>query len=200
MLKIGITGLIGTGKSRVLKMFAENGIPGISADELIRSFQSPGNILWQHIRKRWGKVFFKEDGELNREKISDGLIRDPVFKKELEDLAHPLVRTEMLKIFNIWENEGKECAAAEVPLLFQAGWENMFDITILTKTRPDIQAERIMNKRKISRSKAEKWIYMQSGAGINGEKADIVLDTSVPPVETEKKVREIIRKIKEEKQ
>ncbi len=123
---------------------------------------------------------------------------DPVFKKELEEITHPLVKTEILKIFTIWKNEGKECAAAEVPLLFQAGWENIFNLIILTRTAPEIQTERIMNKRKISCVEAKKWITMQSDISIDAKKADIILDTSAPLKETEKEVKEIIRRIKEE--
>lgn len=199
MLKIAVTGKIATGKSTVLEVFKNRGIPVLSADGLVKSFQSPGNIIWQRFKQLWGRNFFDEKGEINREKVAGKLLTSPAFKKKLEKISHPAVKSEIEKIFRVWESEGKKAAAAEIPLLFQCGWENFFDIVILTTAGKRDRVERVAAKRDIPLPEAEKWVGFQEWDPAYRKRATLIIDTSGDLKETVKRTEDIIKKIKEEK-
>ncbi|MGM0569070.1 MAG: dephospho-CoA kinase [Elusimicrobiota bacterium] len=199
MLRIGLTGMMGSGKSLTLKIFKSKGIAVVSADELVRSFQQPGNILWQQIRKEWGDKYFNQKGELKRDEIAAKILSGSHFRQKLEDMTHPLVKSEIEKIFRVWEEEGRKFAAAEVPLLFKAGWENMFDLIVMTSAGVDECVRRVCKKRKITPAGAKKWIEIQAPGNNCKQKSDIIIDTSGSLREVEIRAADIVEKIKEEK-
>lgn len=195
MLKIGITGNIATGKTTVTKIFEDMGIPVVSCDELVRSLQNPGNVLWMRIKQKWGDSYFKPDYTLDREKVAANLFENHEFRTQLQDLTHPLIKQELVKIFSIWKDEGKNIAAAEMPLLFEAGWENLFHKIILTCVSREIQIKRIVEKRNMDIQTAKKWINIQKDKDEKKHKVDIVIDTGGGIEETKSILEEFIKKI-----
>jgi dephospho-CoA kinase len=196
MLKIGVTGNIATGKTTVTEMLKEMGIPVVSSDELVRKLQAPGNVLWRYIKESWGDELFNEDGTLNREAVASKLLEDNIFKKQLEEIAHPLVKEEIIKAFTSWEKEGRDMAVAEVPLLFETGWEDMFDSIILTYAPEGTQVRRVVLQRNISNDTAVKWIKVQGSQEEKKKKADIVIDTGKSIDQTKKEVFGYIEEIR----
>lgn len=178
MLKIGITGNIATGKTTVTRILKDMDIPVVSCDELVRSLQSPGNVLWRRIKQKWGDSYFKPDYTLDRKKVAMDLFEKQEFRNQLEEITHPYIKQEVIKIFSIWENEKVDIACAEVPLLFEAGWEKLFDKIILTCADRKVQLKRIVEKRNINIHTAEKWIDIQEEQDKKKEEADAVINTS----------------------
>ncbi len=197
MLKIGITGNIATGKTTVARIFKDIGISVVSSDELIRNLQNPGNILWLRIKKKWGDKYFKADYTLNREKVAVDLLRNNEFKVQLEDLTHPVIKQKIVEMFSIWKDEGKDIVAAEVPLLFEAGWEDLFDKIILTVVSREIQIKRIVEKRSIDIETAKEWIKIQMPWDMKKQKADAVINTEGSIEETRSILEEFVRRIYE---
>ncbi|MFW6172163.1 MAG: dephospho-CoA kinase [Elusimicrobiota bacterium] len=198
MLRIGITGNIGAGKTTVLEILKKMDIPVVSSDDLVRSFQKQGNVLWQEIKKEWDQKYIRENGNINREKMRESLLNEPDFKQKIEEITHPLVHQEIKKIFNVWEKEGNKIAAAEVPLLYEAGWQDVFDKTILIWAPDELRIKRIMEERNLSKKDAKKWLGLQSSQQEKKGKADYVLNTQERVEDTEKKIKKILENIKEE--
>ncbi len=201
MLRIAITGNISSGKTTVTEIFKNMKISVISADKLMRSFQQPGQMLWRKIKNKWGDKYVKKNGILDREKMAADLIVDEKFKKQIEEMSHPLIISEILKIFSVWESEGEGLAVCEVPLLFEAeqkykGLLLNFDVIILTVCDEDIRIKRIMSNRGIDRRTAEKWLKIQIPQSEITNKVDFVIDTKYNLKSVEQKVGEIIETIK----
>ena len=97
-------------------------------------------------------------------------------------------------MFSVWEKEEEAVVAAEVPLLFEAGWEELFDKIVLTSVSQDIQIERIMKKRSVDIETAKKWTKIQGDQDEKMKKANVVVNTEGNIDEVE----EIIKKFVEE--
>ncbi|MFH1416450.1 MAG: dephospho-CoA kinase [Elusimicrobiota bacterium] len=195
MLKVAITGNICTGKTSVSEIFRETGIPVVSCDELVRGLQNPGNVIWARIRQNWQDIYFNSDLTLNREKITSVILEDPGFKLRLEEISHPLVRQEVEKIFRVWEQEGIAIAACEVPLLYEAGWDILFDKVVLTYVAREVQVERIIEKKRVDLKTAEKWLNIQDPPEGKKARADLVIDTGTEIKETKIVVEKFIEEL-----
>lgn len=127
-LKIVLTGLPAAGKSTFLRAFEELGCPTFSADEVVRSLSRPCQKGYHRLLACFGEEILTAAGELDRRKILQRMLKDASFKEKLEEILHPLVKAELLSWFE--KNREASFLVAEIPLLFQAGWEDLFDLVI----------------------------------------------------------------------
>src|SRR3989304_8295604 len=97
MLKIALTGGIGSGKSTVAKLFADLGAPVIDADQIAHEIAVPGTLTLQTIAQHFGQSVLQKDGTLNRTKLADVVFQNKSERLWLEKLLHPLIQKEMLK-------------------------------------------------------------------------------------------------------
>ncbi len=193
MLKIGVTGNIASGKTVIREIFGEMGVPTLSCDEIARSLQKEGNALWLDIKKKWGGRYFNADNTLNRVKMASDLLNSKEFKLELERLMHPVIRQELIKTFSDWENKEVKIAVIEVPLLFEAGWEGLFDKTILAYAPEQLQIKRLVENRDMEVETAKKWVTLQDNQEEKKKKVGIVINTSSDI----NSIRDIVKEIME---
>ncbi|HID46034.1 MAG TPA: dephospho-CoA kinase, partial [Chromatiaceae bacterium] len=95
MLRIGLTGGIGSGKTEVSNHFSRLGAPVIDTDEISRKLVEPGQPALQQIRDQLGEQFLTEEGALNRKLLRKHIFNDPKAKTTLENILHPAIRREM---------------------------------------------------------------------------------------------------------
>jgi dephospho-CoA kinase len=95
-LIIGLTGGIGSGKSSVAALFAKHGAEIIDTDDIAHQLTRPESPVLTSIREQFGDSVFLPDGQLNRAKMRERVFSDPVAKKNLESLLHPLIRQEVV--------------------------------------------------------------------------------------------------------
>ncbi|RUM59969.1 MAG: dephospho-CoA kinase, partial [Persephonella sp.] len=120
MLKVGLTGSIGTGKSTVLKLFNQLGAYTVDVDKIVHQLYKRKDIQ-EKVKKEFGDVF-NEDGSLNRKKVAKIIFNNPEKKKVLENIIHPEVRKEVKRfIQNIEKKNKKAIVIVEVPLLIETG-------------------------------------------------------------------------------
>ncbi|HMK13424.1 MAG TPA: dephospho-CoA kinase [Burkholderiales bacterium] len=115
---VGLTGGIGSGKSSAARMFAELGILVVDTDAIAHQITAPGKPALAAIRRQFGPDIFASDGTLDRARLRKRIFSDPLAKKSLEALLHPLIRTEALQ-------QLARCttpyAVLVVPLLLETG-------------------------------------------------------------------------------
>ncbi len=127
-VKIAVTGPPASGKSTLLSSLASLGVPVFSADKVVRELSAPCQKGYHTLCRRFGQRFLTPSGELDRRLILETMLTDENFKKTLEEIFHPLVREKLAAWFD--KHQDKPFLAAEIPLLYQAGWEKLFDLVI----------------------------------------------------------------------
>ncbi|WP_022853057.1 dephospho-CoA kinase [Thermodesulfatator atlanticus] len=143
-LKIAVTGPPAAGKSTILRMFAEEGVPVFSADEEVHKLSRPCQKGFHQIIAKFGEEFLTPGGELDRKRLLKAMLKDKKLKKALEGIFHPLVKDRLIKWVN--ENQGSSRLIAEIPLLYQAGWEVFFDKVIWVTAPEDVLIGRLTQR------------------------------------------------------
>ncbi|MCD6548116.1 MAG: dephospho-CoA kinase [Thermodesulfobacterium sp.] len=143
MKKIAITGNLGTGKTTILKILQDLGFSTFSCDEAVKELYEDLDVK-EGIVKIFGKEILETEGEINKKRILEKILKDQELKKRLENILHPLVKEKFLEF--IKENEKEKVIFAEVPLLFEIGWESLFDEIWVVSCSEKTQKERIAKK------------------------------------------------------
>ncbi|WP_039883812.1 dephospho-CoA kinase [Achromobacter piechaudii] len=142
MFKIGLTGGIGSGKTRVADMLQEWGATLVDTDEIARALTAPGGAAMPAIEAEFGASALTADGALNREWMRERAFSDPAARRRLEAVLHPIITEETLR----------QAAAARgsylvfvVPLLVEslARWRSRVDRICVVDCDPDTQVARV---------------------------------------------------------
>lgn len=191
MKKIGLTGNIGTGKSTVSWMFGELGVPVLDADEIAHEALKPQSAVWKAVYERYGGAILLEDGTANREAIARIVFQDPEERKFLESQIHPHVKREIEKRMADLGRDGQPFAIAEIPLLYEARWENLFDAVIVVRCNEEQEIERCEQKFGMSREEVLLRLGAQYPLERKVEHADVVIDNDGPLEETSVQVKRL---------
>ncbi|MBU0731228.1 MAG: dephospho-CoA kinase [Proteobacteria bacterium] len=176
----GLTGSMGSGKSAVSDFMKKSfGQHHVDADLVCRDLLEVGQQGWKILNEKFGDIFFHKDGSLNREQLRKRIFEDGNFRDDLNSLLHPLVRVEI--------NNRLIAEAAihpeikhiiEVPLLFEAGWQEDFHTVIVVYADRVRCAERIMGRDGIAMQDALKAIDSQFPISTKVSLADHVIDNN----------------------
>ncbi len=152
---LGITGAIASGKSTVARMAAQVGLGLIDTDQLAREVTRPCRPAYHSIVSRLGERVVNHDGSLDRVRLRNLLLDEPGVKRILEDAIHPRV----LELLDHRLGEMDPAAgwvAVEVPLLFEAGWQDFFDSVWVVTAPLEKRIERL-KERGLDETTACKW-------------------------------------------
>ena len=143
MLKIGLTGGIGSGKSTVTQIFSDLKIPIIDADIIAHQLVEPGKPAIKAIAKQFGQQILTDQGTLNRKQLKEIIFSDPEQKKTLEQILHPLVFAEM-------ESQIKQLSSPycilSIPLLLETQMQDFVDRILVIDCPVEVQLERVKNR------------------------------------------------------
>ena len=174
MIVLGLTGSIGMGKSTAGAMFADRGVPVISADEIVHALYS-GKAAPLIEAAFPGTV---EDGTVNREKLSAAVLNnEPAFRK-LEAIIHPLVEQERLEFVENQRRSGKSLVVLDIPLLFEGGGETAVDKVVVVSCGAEQQKQRVMKRPGMTEEKFQAILARQVPDSEKRARADFVIDTS----------------------
>ena len=189
MKKIAITGSLGTGKSTILKILQNLGFSTFSCDEVVKNLYKDSDIQ-KKIIEIFGKEILSIDGKLNKKKILEKILEDNKLKEKLESLFHPLVKERLLEF--IRERKEEKIIFAEVPLLFEAGWEDLFDEIWVITCSPLTQKERILRKG-LEEKLGEKLLKLQLSLKEKEKKAHKIIFSEKSFEELEKEIKEMLK-------
>lgn len=177
MLVIGLTGGIATGKSTVAQMLREMGAQVLDADKIAHELTSPEGRAAPAVLERFGT--------LSRPDIGRVVFRDAQARRDLNAIVHPLVRQEMIDQLAA---SSAPVAVLDVPLLYEAGMEDMADIVWVVHVPEEVQIERVMARDSLTRDDALRRIRSQMPTEDKLRRADEGIDTSGPFEETRRQV------------
>lgn len=173
--RVAVTGGAASGKSLVCRHFERLGVPVIILDELARRAVLPGSAALERIAAYFGPDVLDDSGSLDRRKIRDRIIRDRSARQALERIVHPEVLRLMEEQIGAAEAAEKRIVVVEVPLLFEAGLETLFDAVILVTADRKIRIERLMARDHVVRKAAEALLDTQMAESEKIEKSDYTI-------------------------
>ena len=146
MINIAITGGIGSGKSEVTAYLSSKGYIVVDADKMSREMTAAGGKAIPYIREHFGPAFILEDGSLNRAAMRDLVFRDPAKKKLLEEGTTKVVIKDIEAIKAERERLGDKALFYDIPLLFETGTANNYDIVLVVTADYEVRKSRIMTR------------------------------------------------------
>ncbi|QCW84692.1 dephospho-CoA kinase [Methylotuvimicrobium buryatense] len=143
MLKIGLTGGIGSGKTTIADLFAELNVPVIDADAIAREVVAFGSQALEQIRHAFGEQVIAADGSLDRSAMRELIFADAEQKRKLEAIVHPMVRQSILT--RVESLDASYCIIC-VPLLVESGMLNLVDRVLVVDCPVETQIERVTKR------------------------------------------------------
>lgn len=194
MLRVALTGGIGTGKSHVVGLLRRRSVPTLDADQIVRAMQQPGQPVHAALRRRFGPGVFDARGALDRRRLGTIVFGDPAARGDLEAIVHPPVREAIEDWFRrCRDGTAAPFAAADIPLLFETGRTGSFDRVVVVACEPAVQLARIMARDGLPASDARRRIAAQLPIADKAARADFVVVTDGSFEETERQVEEVCR-------
>ncbi|MFE3162233.1 dephospho-CoA kinase [Streptomyces sp. NPDC059224] len=186
MLKVGLTGGIGAGKSEVSRLLVGHGAVLIDADRIAREVVEPGTPGLTAVVEAFGPGVLAADGTLDRPKLGSIVFADPDRLALLNSIVHPLVGARSREL----ENSAADDAVVinDVPLLAENGLAPFYDLVIVVDVAPDTQLDRLTRLRGMTEDDARARMAAQATREKRLEIADIVIDNDVPLDQLEQQV------------
>ncbi len=179
MLRVGLTGSIGTGKSFVSSVFVELGCHVLDADQTAREVVLPGTAGLKALTDVFGEESLNPDGTLDRKRLGALIFADQSKREQLNHILHPFIIARQDEILNAWEAEDRNgIGIVDAALMIESGGYKRFDKLIVVHCRPEVQLERLMLRDKLSRDEAWRRINSQMPQEEKQKFADYLIDTS----------------------
>ena len=192
MIKVGITGGIGSGKTTVCKVFSALGIPIFVADSIGKQLMNEDPLLREQLIHRFGPAVYLSDQMVDRKYLANIVFNDPSSLEKLNSMVHPAVH----KAFEKWYlKQEAPYVLHEAAILFESGFNRMMDFTITIVTREEERIARVMKRDKISEELVRQRIRNQFTDEERIKLADFVIsnneeDLIIPQIlEIDKKIR-----------
>jgi dephospho-CoA kinase len=189
MLKVGLTGGIGSGKSEVSRRLASYGALIIDADQVAREVVEPGTPGLAQVVDAFGTDVLASDGTLDRPRLAEIVFGDDALRAKLNAIIHPLVRDRIREL-----EAGAETGAVvveAVPLIAENGMAGLYDLVVVVDVSPRIQEDRLARDRGMTREQVAARVAAQASREDRLAIADIVLDNSGSLDELDREVGEL---------
>lgn len=193
MIKIGLTGSIGMGKSTVLAMFSDLGAAVWDADSAVHRLYAAGGAGAKAVGSMFPDAIV--GGAVDRRKLAGLVLGDAQALQSLEEIIHPLVAADREGFMDAAAHAGAMAAVLDIPLLFENGTEKFFDATVVVSAPADIQRVRVLARPGMTTEKFEAILKLQTPDADKRKLADYVIDTGVTIEETKRQVADVFAEI-----
>ena len=191
MLKIGLTGGIGCGKSTVAHIFEQLKTPVIDADFIAHQLVATGQPALAQIQQEFGTEIFNPDASLNRKKLSELVFSEPKQKQKLEAILHPLVYQSIQAELRQLKQLKKPYCIICIPLIFETNMTHIVDRILVVDCSVETQMERVQNRDHITKERIQAIIDTQVSRAFRKSQANNLIDNS----ETDDRLAEEVKKL-----
>jgi dephospho-CoA kinase len=176
MIKVGITGGIGSGKSIVCEVFKILGVPVFLADNVARDLQQNDNQVRSYLINLFGESIYSQGGMLDRKKLAHLIFNNKELMTKVNQIIHPVVREN----FDKWAgmHADNEYIIYEAAILFESGYYKDFDLNILVIADENIRIKRVMQRDNSSEESVRQRINNQMKDAEKMKMADYVVENN----------------------
>lgn len=174
MLRIGLTGGIGSGKSTVAARLLEHGAVVVDADRLAREVVEPGTTGLTRIAETFGPSVIAQDGTLDRAALGAVVFEDPAARRTLESITHPLIQARTHQLFAAASRDA--VIVHDVPLLVELGMAPNYHLVMMVHAHEQIRQDRLVGDRGMDPQAARNRITAQAGVVQRRAVADVWLE------------------------
>lgn len=193
MLMIGLTGNIGSGKSTVAKLLAEQGARVIDADVLAREATDDAGVLAE-IAATFGQHLVT-DGSLDRAALADVVFSDEGRRRQLNGIIHPFVRRRAAELAAGYREAGEQVVVQDIPLLFEGNMQDRFDRVFVVTAPLETRLERVRQRSGLTDEEFRRRDAAQLPLEQKAALADFVIDNSGEPEELRGQVEKTWREL-----
>lgn len=163
VMRLGLTGGIGSGKTTVANLLSQHGAAIVDADVISRQATAAGGRAIEPIAQAFGPEFITPDGALDRDRMRALAFSDPTARRRLEQIVHPLVGQETSRLAQAAIDAGHRCVVFDIPLLVEsAHWRQRVDQVLVVDCRPGTQVERVQRRSGLGREEIERILASQA--------------------------------------
>ncbi|MEV7377148.1 dephospho-CoA kinase [Streptomyces lydicus] len=194
MVKVGLTGGIGAGKSEVSRLLASYGAVVVDADKIAREVVEPGTPGLAAVVEEFGENVLTPDGTLDRPKLGGIVFNDPEKLKALNAIVHPLVGARSAELESA---AGPDAVVVhDVPLLTENGLAPLYDTVVVVDAAPQTQLDRLVRLRGMAEDEAKSRMAAQATREQRLAIADLVIDNDGPLEALEPQVRAVWERLR----
>jgi dephospho-CoA kinase len=194
MVKVGLTGGIGAGKSEVSRLLASYGAVIVDADKIAREVVEPGTPGLAAVVEEFGANILAPDGTLDRPKLGAIVFSDPGKLKALNAIVHPLVGARSAELE---ASAGPDAVVVhDVPLLTENGLAPLYDLVVVVDAAPQTQLDRLVRLRGMAEDEAKSRMAAQATREQRLAVADLVIDNDGPLEALEPQVRAVWERLR----
>ncbi|MEU7012952.1 dephospho-CoA kinase [Streptomyces sp. NPDC046385] len=195
MLKVGLTGGIGAGKSEVSRLLVSYGAVLIDADRIAREVVEPGTPGLAAVVAEFGPGILTPEGTLDRPRLGSIVFNDPERLAALNAIVHPLVGARSAELES--RATAGDVVVHDVPLLTENGLAPLYDLVVVVDTAPETQLDRLVRLRGMTEPEAKARMAAQATRAQRRAVADLVIDNDGPLEALEPQVRKVWETLKE---
>jgi len=189
VIRIGLTGSIGMGKSTTARMFAAEGVPVHDADATVHTLYAgraaplieaafPGTVA---------------DGQVDRKLLSPHVLGKPEAMKKLEAIVHPLVREEEQAFLDKARSDRRRIVMMDIPLLFETGDGGRVDVSVVVTADAEVQRKRVLGRPGMTKDRFEAILGKQMADAEKRLRAHFLVDTGLGMESARRRVRAILK-------
>ncbi|MET4923346.1 dephospho-CoA kinase [Streptomyces sp. PSRA5] len=195
MLKVGLTGGIGAGKSEVSRLLVSYGAVLVDADKIAREVVEPGTPGLDAVVDAFGPGVLSADGRLDRPKLGSLVFSDSDKLAILNAIVHPLVSARSVELESMAGAD--DIVVHDVPLLVENGLTGLYDTVVVVDASPETQLDRLVRVRGMAESEARSRMAAQATRERRTASADLVIDNDGPLEKLEPQVRAVWERLVE---
>jgi len=196
MIKIGLTGGIGTGKSTVSNILKSEKFKIIDSDNIAKEVLEKNPQILEMVRTQFGIGFFDWRGEFRRKEFGNHIFRFPKQRVKYESIIMHYIKQTIEENIKAYEKKDEKIVIIDAPTLIENNLHTEMDYVILVYADNSVQIQRVMNRDKLTKAEAISRINSQMSMEEKKEYANIIIDNNTDLIDTQKQVYDLIDFIK----
>lgn len=196
MIRVGLTGGIGSGKSTVARMLAAQCFTVVDADQIAREIMEPGSPVLAEVAREFGEELLLADGSLDRAELARRAFASEDATQRLNAITHPVIRAESARRLDAAEARGEAAAVYDMPLLVDLGLHESMDLTVVVDVDPDERVRRLVASRGLDEADARARIARQIPDAKRNAAADVIIDNNGPMEGLEPQVEALANRLR----